>query len=246
MLVFGMNILKMTKIELSVVLPVFNEEKNIPKVVSEFLKMSRKVSLEIIFVEDGGSKDKTREFLKENSKKYKFVKSLFIKKKGYGNSLFEGLKYSKGEFVGWTHADLQTNPYDTIRALEIIKKEKNPQKIYVKGKRYGRPIFDRFFTTGMSFFESFLLKTRLWDINAQPNIFHKSFLDLIKTPPKDFSFDLYTYYIAKINKYKFIRFPVYFGKRSHGKSAWNYGLYSKIRFIIQTITFSFKLKKLIK
>ena len=54
------------KIELSIVLPVFNEEKNIPEVIKRFLEISKKVNLEIIFVEDGGSVDNTREIIKKN------------------------------------------------------------------------------------------------------------------------------------------------------------------------------------
>ena len=59
---------------------------------------------------------------------------------------------------------------------EIIEKQEDPMNCYVKGDRKGRPIFDQIFTLGMSFFETIYLRTKLWDINAQPNIFHRSFL----------------------------------------------------------------------
>ncbi len=233
------------KIELSIVLPVFNEEKNIPEVIKRFLEISKKVNLEIIFVEDGGSVDNTREIIKKNSLKYDFIKPIFTDERGYGISLYNGLKTAKGEFIGWTHADLQANPLDAIKALKIIEKENFSKNIYIKGKRYGRPLFDVFFTIGMSFFETILLKKSLWDINAQPNIFHRSFLKLMTEPPKDFSFDLYSYYLAKSNGYKIVRFPVYFGKRIYGESSWNTSVSSKIRFIKRTLNFSFKLRKLI-
>ena len=75
-----------------------------------------------------------------------------------------------------------------------------PEKIYIKGKRYGRPIIDKLVNTlGMSIFETLMLGKIMYDINAQPNIFNKSLLEKMKNPPKDFSFDLYVYYIAKIN-----------------------------------------------
>lgn len=234
------------KTELSIVLPVFNEEKNIPKVVEKFHEISRKIKIELIFVEDGGSKDKTRSVIKSLSKKYKFIKPLFIEDRGYGISLYKGLESAKGEFIGWTHADLQTNPKDVLRALILVKGGANPKKTYVKGKRYGRSFFDVFFTIGMAFFETILLRRILWDINAQPNIFHKSFFKLMKNSPEDFSFDLYTYYIAKLNNYKIKRFPVYFGKRKHGESSWNKGFSAKMKFIKRTLAFSFELKKSLK
>ena len=49
----------------------------------------------------------------------------------------------------------------------------------------------------MSLFETLLLRTRLWDINAQPTMFHRDFFASWDRPPHDFSLDLYAYYGAK-------------------------------------------------
>ena len=96
----------------------------------------------------------------------------------------------------------------------------------------------------MSIFETLFLKVKLWDINAQPNLFHNSFFDLIKDNcPHDFSFDLYMLYMAKKSDMEIVRFEVLFPKRIHGESSWNTGLNSKIKFIIRTLKFSIKLKK---
>lgn len=233
----------MNKLGLSIIMPVFNEEKNIPRVIEKYKEISKKINLEIIFVEDTGSSDKTREVLKKESNKEEFVKKLFINERGYGISIYEGLKIAKGEFIGWTHADLQTDPNDVLKAFKIIKKE-SKKEIYVKGKRIKRPFFDKIINTlGMSIFETLILGKFMYDINAQPNIFHKSLLLSLKNPPKDFAFDLYVYFIAKKMKYKIIRFPVIFGKRIFGESAWNTGWKARIKFIKRTINFTFKLKK---
>lgn len=232
--------------ELSVIIPVFNEEKNLPLLLEKFIKLSKKINVEFLLVEDTGSTDNTRKEIKKIEKKYKFIRGVFINKRGYGKSIYEGLKSAKAEFIGWTHGDIQTPLEDTIRGFEIIKKQKNSELIYVKGKRYGRPLFDIFFTFGMSIFDSIILNTVLWDINAQPNIFHRSFLDLMKKPPEGFSFDLYTYYLAKKNNYKIKRFPVNFGKRIYGESAWNTNWKARIKFIKRTIKFTFDLKKILK
>ena len=230
--------------QLSIVLPVFNEEKNIPRVVNEFLKISKEADIEVIFVEDGGSKDNTRGVIQELSKKYSFVKFLFTGEPGYGISLYNGLKIARGEFIGWTHSDLQTPPEDTLKALRIIKDHKHPKKTFVKGKRYGRPLADKLVNSiGMSVFETMMLGKLMYDINAQPNIFHRSFLKFLTNPPKDFAFDLYVYYIAKHHKYKVIRFPVHFGKRIFGESAWNTGWKARAKFIKRTIKFTRELKK---
>lgn len=233
------------KVELSIVIPVFNEEKNIQLIVDRYLKLD-KDNFEVIFVEDGGSKDNTRKELEKFAKKYSFVNPLFTNEPGYGASIYNGLKKANGEYICWTHGDIQTPPEDTIKALEIIKVEKNAKQCYIKGDRYGRPFLDQFFTFGMSVIETALFKKKFWDINAQPNLVHKSFLKLMKNPPKDFSFDLYTYYIAQKNNFKMIRFSVHFGERIYGESAWNDGMKARIKFIKRTLKFSFELKRNLK
>lgn len=49
----------------------------------------------------------------------------------------------------------------------------------------------------MSIYETILLRTKLVDINAQPNLFHRSFYDSLTDAPKDFSLDLYFLYMAQ-------------------------------------------------
>ena len=87
------------------------------------------------------------------------------------------------------------------------------------------------------------LGTKLWDINAQPNIFHKSFFESLDNIPKDFSLDLYFLYTAQKKGLKVIRFDVLFPERQYGESSWNTGLSSKWKFIKRTLEFSFRLKK---
>ena len=118
-----------------------------------------------------------------------------------------------------------------------------PETYFLKGNRKGRKLFDQFFTLGMSFFESFYLGKLLWDINAQPTIFHKSFLNFFENPPIDFSLDLFVFYLAKSNNFNIIRIPVFFPERKNGESSWNKNFFSKIRFIKRTISYSIKLKK---
>lgn len=237
---------KSKKSELSIVIPCYNEAKNIPLVLKKFSKaIGKKRNIELILV-NNNSKDHTQRVLREELKKYNFARSIFQPIPGYGAAIKKGLNSCKGEFIGWTHADLQTPPADAVKAIGIIKSANNPKKTFVKGKRYGRPITDKIVNSiGMSIFETLVLRTPMYDINAQPNIFHKSFLKLMKNPPTDFAFDLYVYYIAKKNKYTIKRFPVYFGKRIFGESAWNTSWKARFKFVKRTINFTFKLKKML-
>jgi glycosyltransferase involved in cell wall biosynthesis len=233
-------------LQLSIIIPCYNEKKNIPLILERFKNVINRKDIEVILV-DNGSNDNSSEVLNELIPKYSFAKTVKVEvNKGYGFGILSGLKTASGEYIGWTHADMQTDPYDPIKALEIIEKKGCPKNIYIKGKRKGRSFFDLFFTMGMSFFETVYLKKRLWDINAQPNIFHSSFYRGWGNPPHDFSLDLYALYQAKINNLEITRFEVLFPKRLHGQSSWNTGLKAKWKFIKRTADFSKKLKKELK
>lgn len=232
------------KVKLSVVVPCYNEAKNIPLILERFSCVINRGDIEVILV-NNGSTDDSATVLDEYLRKYTFARSVNIQvNEGYGHGIVTGLGHAFGEFVGYTHADMQTDPADLFKALDIIEKTDNPKNFYIKGNRRGRPWFDQFFTIGMSVFESIYLGTNLWDINAQPNIFHSSYFNSVKEHcPKDFSLDLYLLYTAKKKGLTVIRFDVLFPERLHGVSTWNTGLSAKWKFIKRTIDFSTKLKK---
>ena len=229
-------------INLSIVIPCFNEAKSLPKLVKDFSKKLKRKDVELILV-NNGSNDSTETILLNLKRNYNFLETIKLKKNnGYGNGILQGLKKAKGKYISWTHADLQTDPYDVIIGFEKFEKELSP-KIFIKGNRLGRPLKDIIFTIGMSIFETILLKKFFWDVNAQPNIFHKNFFNMLEKIPLDFSFDLFFYFNAKKKKLKILRFPVKYPERKFGVSHWNTDFKNKMKFIKRTIKYSFQLKK---
>lgn len=228
--------------KLSVIIPCFNEAENIPLILERFAHVIGRWNIELILV-NNGSTDHSEKVLEVLLPQYAFARTVFVpENQGYGYGILSGLKEADGDYLGWTHADMQTDPADIVRAWRIL--ENNFEKpVYIKGARKKRPLFDTFFTIGMSIFESIYFRISMKDINAQPNIFPKSFYLKWKNPPFDFSLDLYALYMAKKEKITIIRFPVLFPKRIHGTSKWNTGFSSKWKFIKRTIEYSRKLKK---
>lgn len=232
-----------SKIKLSVIIPCYNEEKNISLILNKFNEVIKTEDIEVILV-NNGSLDNSEAVFAELVPNYNFARVVKVKvNQGYGYGITSGLREAKGDFIGYSHADMQTDPADVIKAFDVIKNAANPKSTYVKGDRKKRKFLDQFFTTGMSIFETIYLRTSLWDINAQPNIFHRSFFNALDNIPKDFSLDLYLLYMAKRKGLDVIRFDVFFPPRIHGESSWNTGLASKWKFIKRTMDFSVKLKK---
>ncbi len=230
-------------VTLSIVVPCYNEAANLPPLLERFRAVFLRDDVELVVV-DNGSTDPTPALLAELLPQVPFARTVRVPvNRGYGFGIRAGLAAARGDFLGWTHADLQTDPADTIAALSVIESSARPQHIFVKGSRRGRPAFDTFFTVGMSCFESVYLGARLWDINAQPNLFHRSFLDTWQSPPDDFSLDLYALWLARRQGLELVRVPVRFESRLHGTSHWNTSLGAKWKFIRRTIAYSRQLKR---
>ena len=226
----------------SIVIPCFNEEGTIKLILDRTKNLFIDNNIELILV-NNGSTDNSKEILSELITDYPHAKYINLEKNlGYGGGILKGLSHSEGEIIGWTHADLQTDPLDCITAFKEYENLSKKQNTFIKGNRKKRPIHDQIFTFGMSLFETILLGKLIYDINAQPTIFPKKFFDSWINPPRDFSLDLYSYYLAKKNNYEIKRIRVDFLKRISGQSKWNINFISRIRFILRTIKYSFKLK----
>lgn len=229
--------------KLSIAVPCYDEAENIPLILKRFQDVLCRDDIEVVLV-DNGSRDNTPEVLAKLLPWYPFAKSIRVEvNKGYGFGIVQGLKECRGEFIGWTHADMQTDPADVMKALDIIEENHDDERIFVKGSRKGRPLSDQFFTGGMGIFETVYLGAKLCDVNAQPNVFSRKFFGTWENPPEDFALDLYALYMAQRQGLKIKRFSVAFPERLHGESHWNSGLAAKWKFIKRTIGFSRKLKK---
>ena len=229
-------------IDLSLVIPCYNEDQSILKLAQSCVDEFKGRNVELILV-DNGSTDSSQEVFKRVNSLHPSIKVLSLNKnQGYGGGILAGLNASSGRFLGWTHADLQTHPKDVAAAYDLLRGLEFDPNVFVKGKRYGRPLTDVVFTMAMSIFETILMGRLLVDINAQPTIFHRNFFDEWNSPPADFSLDLFALFEARKRNLKVLRIPVHFGAREFGVSSWNVGFVSKLRFISRTIRYSVALK----
>jgi len=232
---------------LSIIIPCYNESKNLSLLISSCKEISKaNLNIEIIIV-DNGSNDDTSIVLDQLTSGLSFIKRVQINiNQGYGYGILSGLAEAKGQILCWTHADLQTDLNDVIKGIKLFENNYKPENLFVKGMRQKRPLVDVFFTMCMSVFETLLLRKFMWDINSQPTMFTREFFSTWESPPKDFSLDLYAYFMAKKSKLVIKRFPVLFKKRINGISNWNFGFKSRYNFIRRTVLYSIALKKKMK
>ena len=122
----------MKTVSLSVIVPVFNEEKTILKVLQALNKLQLEdTALEVIVVNDG-SNDRTNEILAEHKNLY----NLYLKNEknqGKGAAIIKGIEVSNSDYIIFQDSDLEYDPNNFDNFVKIIKKF-DPD--YVSGSRF--------------------------------------------------------------------------------------------------------------
>ena len=108
-------------IHLSIIIPVYNEEKTILKILDSIAKTKFEDNNYEIIIIDDGSTDQTLKLLNDNKNKY----SILIKSHqnmGKGHAVIKGLEAANGKYVVFQDADLEYDPEEFVNILKIYKK----------------------------------------------------------------------------------------------------------------------------
>lgn len=193
--------------KLSVLIPVYNEEKTVSKVVDTLYKLDIKnISKEIIVVDDG-SYDKTPQVLREIKKRYPNVLVVTHKKnKGKGGAIQTALKSASGDIIVIQDADLEYNPKDIPMLIKPII-DKKFKVVYGTRLRMTPVIFGKnktplllhfFGNKFLSFVTTVLYGAVITDMETGYKVFAKEALHGIKLRSK--AFDMEPEITAKILK----------------------------------------------
>lgn len=107
----------------TVIVPVYNEEENLPRVEKELLHYVSiaKVPTKILFVNDG-SKDNSQQLIEAIcNRNPSFHYICFESNKGLSTAIKAGFDYADTDWVGYIDSDLQTTPDDFNLLLEYIE-----------------------------------------------------------------------------------------------------------------------------
>ena len=180
--------------KLSIIVPVFNEEKTILQILEKVKKADIPTVHEIIVVDDG-STDGTREKLKS----IKGVKIILHKKnQGKGAAVKTGIKAANGDYILVQDADLEYNPNQIKDLLKPILEDK--AKV-VYGTRLNRApnlkkeeakhlfVIHYFGNRFLSLVTSILYGQWLTDMETCYKLFPKNAISSIKLNARGFEFE---------------------------------------------------------
>lgn len=134
---------------LSVIVPCYNEEENVPYFYEELMKLTpffneKSLDLELIYVDDG-SKDGTASEVRKLHEKDKRVRLVsFSRNFGKESAIFAGFRKSKGDYVVMMDADLQDPPSMLPQMFEYIE-EGYDSVATRRVSRKGEPVIRSFF-----------------------------------------------------------------------------------------------------
>jgi len=172
---------------LSVVIPVFNEEKTIEEIIRKVQAID--IDKEIIIVDDF-STDKTRDILK--SVKEKNIKVLFHEKNsGKGAALKTGFREAKGDIIIIQDADLEYDPREYVNLVEPIV-EGHADVVYGSRLSGGRPqrvymFWHKLGNNVLTLLTNIIYNTTLTDMETGYKVFKKEVLQGIDIKSKDFT-----------------------------------------------------------
>ena len=174
---------------ISVIIPVFNEEKTIGEVIEKVQGVD--IEKEIIIVDDG-STDKTREILR-NIKEGNIKIIFHDKNLGKGGALKTGFLHAKGDIIIPQDADLELDPMEYHNLIEPILKG---YADVVYGSRFagGRPrgVYRLLNKLGNDFLTSLtniIYNTTLTDMETCYKVFKKEVLKDIEIKSRDFTIE---------------------------------------------------------
>ncbi|HSI86272.1 MAG TPA: glycosyltransferase family 2 protein [Candidatus Methylacidiphilales bacterium] len=235
--------------QFSIVLPCYNEAESLPALFTRFSAiLEQRHDVEVVFV-NNGSKDSSKAVFETQ---LSFPGRLWARvvdvpvNKGYGFGIMSGLRAARGAYIGWTHADTQYDPAIVLQGFALLKASADPEHAFLTGRRIQRPLLDNLFTLGMTCVASMCLGVWVSDINAQPKLFPRAFLQDLANPPDDFSLDLYALFIARKKGYVIQKMDVVFGRRDFGEAKGGGSLALKWKLSRRTWAFIRELRRRIR
>ena len=216
---------------LSIIVPVYNEEKTLEKIIERVIKvMIPGITKEIILVDDC-STDNTSKIIKKITSKHKNVKALYHEKnKGKGAAIRTAIPLVSGEVVVIQDGDLEYDPEDFKKLIKPIL-NKESKVVYgsrMLGTRKGFLIRSHYYGNKfLTLITKILYRQKITDMETCYKMMDTSILKGIKFESNRFDFE--PEITSKIIKkgYKIIEVPISYNCRSfkEGKKInWKDGM----------------------
>lgn len=168
--------------DISVVIPLFNEEESLPELAAwiEKVMLENSFSYEIIMIDDG-SKDNSWQVVENLQAKNSNIKGIKFRR-NYGKSaaLYCGFDVAQGDVVITMDADLQDSPDEIPGLLKMIKEEGYDLVSGWKKKRYDPVLSKNIPSKIYNLTVRFITGIKLHDMNCGLKAYRKNVIKSIE------------------------------------------------------------------
>ena len=113
----------MAETMISIVVPLYREEENVPHLVAEVAEKLADYAYELILVDDG-SDDGTVAAIKQACQKDERVVCIQLRRNfGQTAAMSAGFEQARGKFIAYMDGDLQTDPADILKLLQRMQQD---------------------------------------------------------------------------------------------------------------------------
>lgn len=202
-------------VELSVIVPAYNEEGVIVRTIEEIKRTLEDAGIDYeIIVVDDGSEDNTYYLVKEHFSEDPRVIIVRKENGGKGSAIKYGFKFTRGKYVAFIDADLEIHPKYLVKLLVKLIDEDSDAAIgskRVKGAnfRYKSPV-RRAFSRAYFLIVQTLFKLPVKDTQVGVKLFKREMFEEIlrRVTCKKYAFDLELIVVANLLGYKISEIPV--------------------------------------
>jgi len=216
----------MPPIKLSLILPTYNEEGSIEKLLRTTHEVLQKneISHELIIVDDG-SKDRTRAIIQKLQQEIPEVVLIpRDNERGLASALVRGYNSAHGIYLGSMDTDLAHDPKHLPEMLDILDYNKADFVIgsrYVKGASFkGKPLINKMASIVGQIVIKTLLGVTVKDTSNNYRIFKRAIWETIKNKlhPDGNIMITEIVYLAQKNNFRITEIPIAYVERREGKS----------------------------
>mgnify|MGYP001569389853 CR=1 FL=1 len=213
------------KVEVSIILPTYNEEANIAEIVKQLREQFKGESYEIVILDDN-SKDKTPQIIDKLASKSDVLAVHRYDKKGYWSAYQDAISLSHGKYILTMDSDL-SHPPKTARQLFDNKDKAD----IISGSRYMKeggmmaPFFRKYGSEWLNKVCAIIAGLPYTDIAGDFHIMEKSKFNKLKFryTPVFGEFDFEWLYRAKKLGFSNLEIPFTYKFREEGESAMGSG-----------------------
>ena len=221
------------QLKVSVIIPAYNEEKDISKILNMLIEVSKDLPCMEIIVIDDGSTDDTVNQVKKFSSGIKLVKH--EKNVGKGAALVTGFAEATGDVVVVQDADLEYSPYDIPQLVKpILSGEADVVfgtrfKGYPKGMKLGNFLGNKLISTTTRL----LYGLPITDVMTGHKVFAKKVIDSMDLTEDGFKIEPEIAAEVYYGGWRYAEVPISYNRRINGQS--------KFRFLRDGVTCAWRL-----